>query len=196
MPESTMSKEAGREKVMPAAAATPGVPRPAAVEQAARERAARQRVAREKAAAEDSSSERELMQREAAEAKAAIRRVIKETRESVGTAVDIRLWTKKSPWIALGLAAGAGLATAVLVRRGGKLAASNGEATTATQPAATAKPAEPTPAHAGLGAKIAESLFDMAKLALETAIMTGIRESAARKSHTNGQCEETVSHEP
>ncbi len=116
---------------------------------------------------------------EAAAAKAAIRRVIKETRHSLGSAVDVRLWTKKSPWIALGLAAAAGMAAAVVMRRGGNHAAANGDAmaAAASHPASNAAPSAPS--QSGIGAVIASSLFDLAKFGLETAIMNGIRKNGA-----------------
>jgi hypothetical protein len=128
---------------------------------------------------------------EAAAAKAAIGRVVKAARHSLGTAVDVRLWTKKSPWIAVGLAATAGMAAAVLMRRGGSRAAVNGksDASVAHELGANAKPAEP--ARGGIGAAIASSLFDLAKLGLETAIASGIRESAARRNRPHEYQKET-----
>ena len=107
--------------------------------------------------------------------------MINDIRRSAGSAVDIRLWTKKAPSIALRPAAVTGLATAVLIRRDGKTAscASEGHANgKPQQPPGEPKPIEP--AKAGVGSTIANSLFELAKLGLETAVMTGVREAAAR----------------
>jgi hypothetical protein len=129
---------------------------------------------------------------EAAVAKAAIYRAIDETRHSLATAVDVRLWTKKRPWIAIGLAATAGMAAAVFLRRGGRPAPPNAEPIPAgtNQQAASSKPIEP--AHAGIGAAIAGSLFDLAKFGLETAIASGIRETAASRARQNACPNEPV----
>jgi len=141
--------------------------------------------------ASEPPSNRESSVHEAAAAKAAIRRVIEDTRHGLGTAVDVRLWTKKSPWIAVGLAATAGMAVAMLLRRGGRRAPMNDEAhsSLANQPA-NSKP--PEPAHAGIGAAIASSLFDLAKFGLETAIASGIREATAKRSQPNEYQSETT----
>jgi hypothetical protein len=131
-------------------------------------------------------SEHELLAREAATAKAAIGRAVQATRHSAAAAVDIRLWTKKRPWIALGAAAVAGLTTALLVRRG-RTEPLDGAAPTVAQ----VNPPPPEPQKAGFAAAIANSLFDVAKAAIETAIMTGIREVAARKFDPNDHRQET-----
>jgi hypothetical protein len=124
----------------------------------------------------NSLPEREASVHEAAAAKAAIRRVVTDTRHSLGTAVDVRLWTKKSPWIAVGAAAAAGLAAAVWLRRGGTRSQASCDAAPAV-----AKPQPPEPAKRGIGASIASSLFDLAKFGLETAIMGGIHEATAKR---------------
>lgn len=139
------------------------------------------RSALDRHSAMDDRSESESPTDEAAAAKVAIGRAMKDIRDSVGTAVDVRLWTKKAPWIALGAAAVTGLATAILIRREGKtIAASNGAAS--GEPPRK-KPVEPTaePAKAGIGASISSSLFELAKFALETAVVTGVREATARR---------------
>lgn len=126
-------------------------------------------------------AEHETCSQEAAAVKAAIRRSIRETRASLGTAVDIRLWTKKSPWIALGLAASAGVGAALFVRRAGHSASTNGKGSPDVAiPAAATNP--PEPARGGIGATLASSLFDLAKFGLETAIAAGIREASARSA--------------
>jgi hypothetical protein len=130
-------------------------------------------------------SDREAPANEADAAKAAIRRALAETRESLGAAVDVRLWTKKSPWIAVGLAATAGLAAAVLFRRG--------KNRTPVNPAvANPQAADSKPAQGGIGAAIASSLFDLAKFGLETAIMSGIREVSANNSRQSADPIETT----
>lgn len=126
---------------------------------------------------ENKSLESDTLSSEAAMTKAAIRRVLDETRGSLGSAVDVRLWTKKSPWIALGIAATAGMAFAVAVRRASNHAAANGDAS----PTPTSPPPPPSasaaPAGGGIGAAIASSLFDLAKFGVETAIMSRIKRS-------------------
>jgi hypothetical protein len=128
---------------------------------------------------------------EAAAVKDAMGRVVAEAQHSLGTAVDVRLWTKKSPWIAVGLAATAGMAAAVLLRRGSRRPAPvNGEASHAIADQ-SADSKSPEPAKAGIGAAIASSLFDLAKFGLETAIASGIRESAASRNQPSEYQNET-----
>lgn len=128
---------------------------------------------------------------EADAVKTAIRRVIRETRDSLGTAVDIRLWTKKKPWLAMGLAAAGGLAAAVLFRRGSKPAPADGDAPTEppSSQSVASKPSKPE--HGGIGAALASSLFDLAKFGVETAIMAKIRESSVTNAPP-GDCRETT----
>jgi hypothetical protein len=132
----------------------------------------------------------EICSREADAAKAAILRVVRETRDSLGTAVDVRLWTKKKPWLAMGLAATCGLAAAVLFRRAGTPAPTNGE-TPPSQPGPNSAKG-PEPAYGGIGSAIASSLFDLAKFGLETAIMAKVRETSVRTPSSNDSGNETA----
>ena len=159
--------------------------RPAAAEQAARENAARARRAEEARKAREPTHEQPVD--EAAATKAAISRAVADVGRSVGHAADVRLWTKKSPWIALGVAATTGLVAAVAVRRGIKPESKNGEPPQPPSP----KPKSEEPAKAGWTASLANSLFDLAKVAVETAIMTSIRETAGRH-FGNGEPDEPI----
>src|SRR5688572_10869507 len=60
-------------------------------------------------------SEAEFLQAEMKRTQAAMQTALHELRGSCATAADLRLWTKKYPWAAIGLAAGAGFATAALL---------------------------------------------------------------------------------
>lgn len=60
-------------------------------------------------------SEAEFLQAEMKRTQAAMQTALHDLRGSCSTAADVRLWTKKYPWAAVGLAAGAGFATAALL---------------------------------------------------------------------------------
>jgi hypothetical protein len=172
--------------------ATPERKRPASAEQASRQRAAG--AAAKAAAQKTAGRNHDRAKDEAAATKAAIGRAVRDARLSIGTVVDIRLWTKKAPWIAIGAAAATGLVAAVCVRRTAAAAAT----TTTENGAPPRRPPEKSkaeqPAKAGWTASLANSLFELAKAAVETAIMTGIRETAARSFDDGQPSDEIVSH--
>jgi hypothetical protein len=185
--EHATEQNSGEVSTMPSATIERTTKHPVSAEQAVRESVTRAHLTDAERTAHSSN---EQPVDEVAATIAAIRRAVGDARSSVGTAVDPRIWTKKSPWIALGLASTTGLVAAVCLRRGAKPETSKHEPPQPQPP----KQRSEEPAKAGWTGSIANSLFDLAKVAVETAIMTSIREASGRHFDDRGPSEEIVNH--
>lgn len=74
-------------------------------------------------AAQPTRTESEVLDEQMEQAKKAVLRTLDDVKANLGTAADVRLWTQRYPWIAVGVAAATGFAAASLVTpsRGEKL---------------------------------------------------------------------------
>jgi hypothetical protein len=118
-------------------------------------------------ATESGLSESEYLTRESALTRAALACTFEDLKKSLRTSADLRLWTRRHPWAALGVAAVAGFSAATVVT-------AKRTAKTETAGDANGRGQEDTESHTAssptLAATIFSSLFDLAKVALETSI--------------------------
>jgi hypothetical protein len=117
-------------------------------------------------------SEAALLAREKADAKAALRQTLVDLKQSLRTSVDVRLWTKEHPWIAVGMAAAAGFtaATVVVPAPGEKFIDKLSRAAERIEGQPEPPPAAKPDARTSLAAIAIASLFDLAKVTVEKAI--------------------------
>ena len=99
--------------------------------------------------------EQEFLAQQVADAQAAIEQTLNDLRQSLKTAVDLRLWTRQHPWACVGMAAAAGFAAAHAV------------ATSSHEPSST--PSTSTN-------RLTDFLFDLAKESLTTIARTVVQQ--------------------
>lgn len=136
-------------------------------------------------------SEAALLAHEAAAAEAAARAALRELQAALRRSADVRAWVERYPWWAVGAAAVAGLAAAVVVapRRGESLGDGLSKFTTATNGDSEA-------AHAAAGGdkprstiwdSLLPALFDILKSALQAAIQASMAAKTERSAAANAE---------
>ena len=127
------------------------------------------------------STEREYLAHEAADAKTAMSRTLESLKASLAASADLRLWVSQHPWASIGIAVVGGFAAATAVtpkpgerltekcsKLAEQLAPRNGDQPPSGQPAAGPP----------LVTTVVESFFDLAKVAIQSAI-AGSRDAPA-----------------
>jgi hypothetical protein len=131
-------------------------------------------------APEFDSSESAFLTRESELTRVALARTLEELKASLRTSADLRVWTRRHPWAALGVAAAAGFSAATLVaaRRDNNPSApdENGNQSDEEPPVRRTRANH---ASKPLAATIFSSLFDLAKVALQSSIAATAAASAA-----------------
>lgn len=119
------------------------------------------------------------MRTEAAEAHAAIVATLADLRRGLGQAADIRVWTQRHPWPAVGGAAAAGIVAGAMLRSRG-----DGAGDAQADHFAESKSAVPTARPSRCGTVFA-ALFDLAATSLQQLIIGMIQAHAV--SHAAGE---------
>jgi hypothetical protein len=142
----------------------------------------------------DDLSEAEFLDLQAQRAKAEFTRSLEALKQSLGTAVDLRLWAQHHPWLTVGAAAAAGFAAGSTITSaisGEPEPSRNGYAS--TQQAAGPPPAAQAGAaprqHSALWNSLIGPLFDLAKVAIQSSIasaMGGAMQAQAQEAAQNG----------
>jgi hypothetical protein len=127
-------------------------------------------------------SETEYLAREIADARAALQSSVAELKPNATAALDLAAWAKAYPWPAVGAAAATGFALAVMFRSRAnppkpQVASATDDST--SQPAASPAPPVNEKPSPSFFASISPALFDLAKLIIETVVMTAIRAAQA-----------------
>ena len=143
--------------------------------------------------------ETQVLDRQVAEAKEAVLRTLDDVKANLGTAADVRLWTQRYPWLAVGVAAATGFAAASLVTpsRGQSLQDKIDELTLANKdnkeqsvPAETDRAANAAAAKASTRSAIATtifgSLFEILRMAMTNFAMSAMRPPVATSESHNG----------
>ena len=146
--------------------------------------------------------ETQVLDRQVAEAKEAVLRTLDDVKANLGTAADLRLWTQRYPWLAVGVAAATGFAAASLVTpsRGqtlqdkvDELTAANKDNKEKSVPAETDRAANSAAAKASTRSAIATtifgSLFEILRMAVTNFAMTAMRSPIAPSESQNGHGE-------
>ncbi|HEY4232090.1 MAG TPA: hypothetical protein VGM76_01560 [Lacipirellulaceae bacterium] len=121
-------------------------------------------------------SETEFLSREISDARAALKRSVAELKPSAVSALDLTAWAKAYPWPAVGAAAATGFALAALLASRRKPAKVDNPVAPTRSPQATCVSDPPTqPPTPSFFASVSPALFDLAKLIIETMIMTALR---------------------
>jgi hypothetical protein len=138
-------------------------------------------------------SETEYLSREVDEAREALKRSVADLKSNAKASLDLSTWARAYPWPAVGAAAIAGFALAATLGSRSKSTAKPSSAPTVDPTTPTSAPApaaafdelppsatEPKPT---FFASISPALFDLAKLLIETVIMSAIRSAQASGTH-------------
>jgi hypothetical protein len=118
-------------------------------------------------------TETEYLSREVEEAREALKRSVADLQSNAKASLDLSAWARAYPLPAVGAAAIAGFALAATLGSRSK---------PASKPGSDPSDAQGTPSSAGSPAAFAwmsPALFDLAKLLIETVIMSGIRSAQA-----------------
>jgi hypothetical protein len=143
----------------------------------------------------DSMSETEYLAREVAEAKTALKRSVADLKSNAKSSLDLSAWARAYPWPAIGAAAATGFALAAMFASRGKAPnlPTNEVSDAAGSPATTATEgqAKPEPRRS-MFASLSPAIFDLAKLIIETVVMSAIRSAQAppkpeERSHADSQ---------
>jgi hypothetical protein len=121
----------------------------------------------------DDLTESDFLQLEGTRAREAIDETLRRLKDDLERAADVRLWTRRYPWAALGAAAVAGFAaaTAVVPVRGQSLKeklTGNGSDPNEQGPQQTE--AKQAAVGSGVGVMLLTSLFDLAKIAVAKSV--------------------------
>ena len=130
----------------------------------------------------DAVSDAEYLAREIADAKAALSRSLADLKSSAAASVDLAAWARAYPWPTIAASAATGFAVAALIMSKSKKSAT--PADSASDDVAGASPhvaSEPPKAAAGRPflRSISFAVFDLAKLLIETLVVTAIRNAQA-----------------
>jgi hypothetical protein len=112
-------------------------------------------------------TEDELLRCEAAEAHAAIVATLADLKRSLGQAADVRVWTQRHPWPALGAAAAAGVVAGAAIRSAG----GGNSAADAEEAPAPGQAAPPGASRFAPRRTIFSALFDLAATSLQHLIL-------------------------
>ncbi len=141
-------------------------------------------------------SEADILKREAEQAKTAMADALTGLQQSLRTAGDIRLWAQHHPWLTVGASAAAGFAAGSAITTAVQGGGTNGQA-----PQEVIRTVEkPTEQRSSpLWASLMAPFFDMAKVALQSAIasaMGGAMQVKAQHEATEQAAEESVHAQP
>jgi ElaB/YqjD/DUF883 family membrane-anchored ribosome-binding protein len=132
-------------------------------------------------------SEEKYLDLEAARTRAAVGQTLEELKDSLRAGLDVRVWTARHPWAAVGVAAATGFAAAAAVRsaahaRTDTLPSTNGAGPqqAAVYSGATNGQSKPTK-----DSPIVKGLFELAKVAIEASIMAAGKAVAANQAAAN-----------
>jgi hypothetical protein len=141
-------------------------------------------------------SEADYLAREVADAKAALSKSLAELKLGLTTSADLRQWVKYYPWASLGAAAAAGFAaaTAVTPAQGEsvkeKLARWKPDMrSTADDDGTTAANAAKAPRRASVSDNVINSVFDLAKVLVQTMIVATFQRPAPTESNSASPAE-------
>jgi len=147
--------------------------------------------------AHESLGESQVLDRQVAEAKAAVLRTLDDVKANLGTAADVRLWTQRYPWFAIGVAAATGFAAASLVTpsREQSLQEKFDELTRGRQEHAPASSTERVAENAAAAAStrsavmttVFGSLFEILRMVVTNFATSAMRSPAGVTAPQNGQ---------
>jgi len=125
-------------------------------------------------------SESEYLARESALTRAALVRTFDDLKKSLRMSADVRIWTRRHPWAALGVAAVAGFSAATVVT-----AKRTAKANTAGDTNGQKEHSGHDSSSTTLAATIFSALFDLAKVALETSIAAAAAQPPSDNEHAH-----------
>jgi hypothetical protein len=132
---------------------------------------------------ETECNESEYLAREIADAKAALIHAAADLKDGLSKSADLRPWIQHYPWIALGVATVAGFTAATAITPASAPKDSIGDRLSHLQPNGygsahhpiSPTPPSPPPVRAGVTSSLLGSLFDVAKVFVESLIIGALR---------------------
>jgi hypothetical protein len=136
-------------------------------------------------------SEAAFLTRESELTRQALARTLDELKSSLRTTADLRVWTRRHPWAALGIAAAAGFSAATVVAGRRTNRTSNRAETTRREEAQSADENSDSDSPQPLATTVFSALFDLAKVAIQSSVAA----ASAANFQSDPPAEEAASQE-